>query len=264
MPFGLIGAVIGAGASLIGANKQKKANEAAQRAQNEYNERQSDPAEIRRKFEAAGFNPLLGVQGWQPAQQTGYVPSSIGSAISEAGAVFGNYFDGKAKEKSALTAAQQENAKLKERLRDQMLRPAVGGIFGGGDKPLKSNLTVKAGDDEDGIIGPLPPVNLWNPMLNQWVGMHPGTAKRLDVKDGDVILAEDYEAFGGEIIGEAMSMSDLANSIVRGGKNDHLLKPTVGGYVPKQSVRPSASSAPGYHRRETDFEKGRLNRPYLK
>lgn len=60
----------------------------------------------------------------------------IGQAMAESAGIAAGYFNDRHKEQSQLVKVQEQNAKLQERLRDALLRPAVGGVFGGGDKPL--------------------------------------------------------------------------------------------------------------------------------
>lgn len=132
----MFGALLGIGGSLLGGLVNKKSNEKAQAKQNAFNVSQNDPANIRAKFEAAGFNPLLGVQGWSPTQQSSFAPSGMGTAIAEAGGIAAQYLGDKAKEQSEVTRLQQQNAKLGEMLRDNALRPTVGGVFQGQD-PIK-------------------------------------------------------------------------------------------------------------------------------
>lgn len=138
----LLGALIGVGGSLLGGLVGDKKNKKAQAQQNAFNVSQNDPANIRAKFEAAGFNPLLGVQGWSPTQQTSFAPSGMGTAIAEAGGVAAQFLQNKAKEASEVTRLQQQNAKLSEMLRDKALRPTVGGIF----SSKKSESTPLIGD----------------------------------------------------------------------------------------------------------------------
>lgn len=131
-----IGALIGAGASLIGGALSSK----SQRDTNKANAKANDPATIRRQFEAAGFNPLLGVDGWTPHQAQ--ASGSMGQSIAEAGGILGTYFSDKAKEQSEVTKLQQQNQKLGQLLRDNALRPRVGGIFGGGPGTAVTPTTV--------------------------------------------------------------------------------------------------------------------------
>lgn len=207
-------ATIGAVGSLAGGLIDDKQNRKAQARQNAFNVSQNDPANIRAKFEAAGFNPLLGVQGWSPTQQTSFAPSGMGTAIAEAGGVAAQYLQNKAKEASEVTRLQQQNAKLSEMLRDKALRPIVGGIFGSG--PLLKK------PEEKEQFGPDPLVNLYSPAAGKWVSVHPGIAKRLELKSGDTIIAEDYEAFLGEVGSEIVNTPNAVNEFLGfGGMLNH-------------------------------------------
>lgn len=112
---------------------QDRAARRATDAMNDYN----SPAAQRERLESAGFNPAAYLQG-AGNQAMPAATGHIGQAMAEAAGIAAGYFNDRHREQSQLVKVQEQNAKLQERLRDALLRPAVGGVFGGGDKPLAS------------------------------------------------------------------------------------------------------------------------------
>lgn len=177
MVFGLIGAAIGGVASIVGANKNKKAQNAANAANvqmqndaNEANERlaerannwnidqwnrqneYNDPAAIRARMEAAGFNPLsaigvgTGTAGsvapatssqWGAAQVNAaqVAPTMVGDAISSFGNQFGEALTQYGADRSRASILEVQNRELQKKLSKVAITPRVGGIHGGGDIP---------------------------------------------------------------------------------------------------------------------------------
>lgn len=124
---GLAGPLIEAGASLLGGALNNKAEKAGIAAQNAYN----DPAQIRARAEAAGFNPLSFI-GPGVGNQTAAVSGSyMGSAIADAGMAMADGIANSTKRKQAeqLGALEIENAKLQNKLLQLTLRPKVGGVY---------------------------------------------------------------------------------------------------------------------------------------
>lgn len=127
------------------------------RLMNDYN----NPANQRRLAEEAGFNPLIfagagtALQGAAAsggsgsgatggaAQAQSYQAQQTSSGIADAFSAFGGGFADYAASKSEATLLRQQNDELRKTLTKQILRPAVGGIYGGGDVPLESLGGVK-------------------------------------------------------------------------------------------------------------------------
>ncbi|BAQ71544.1 hypothetical protein NHU_04431 (plasmid) [Rhodovulum sulfidophilum] len=112
------GAVIGAGASLLGG---------AMASRSSGKHVVPDYAKIRRKAEAAGFNPLTALTsapGSAVASQ-----NYMGSAIADAGLILADGMAKKAEKTGELQKAREQNAQLKERVQQLTIRPRVGGIY---------------------------------------------------------------------------------------------------------------------------------------
>jgi len=112
------GAVIGAGASLLGG---------AMASRGSGKHVVPDYAKIRRKAEAAGFNPLTALTsapGSAVASQ-----NYMGSAIADAGLILADGMAKKAEKTGELQKAREQNAQLKERVQQLTIRPRVGGIY---------------------------------------------------------------------------------------------------------------------------------------
>ena len=103
-------------------------NRSAAKKQQARNEHNNDPATIRAKFEAAGFNPRLGIQGWSPSQST-YAPR-FGDSVASAAAIYDE--DKRVEEQLKIQKSQleQENQRLEMLAERTKLRPSVPGIYG--------------------------------------------------------------------------------------------------------------------------------------
>lgn len=174
---GLAGPLISAGASLLGGALNNKAEKAGIAAQNAYN----DPAQIRARAEAAGFNPISFIGPGVGNQTAAASGAYMGSAIADAGMAIADGIANRTKRKQAeqLGALEIENAKLQNKLMQLTLRPKVGGVYaqrettptiaaavgGGNAAAANSGLSsvsasvgavVGAGDAGSGDLRPLP------------------------------------------------------------------------------------------------------------
>lgn len=120
----MIGALIGAGASLLGGALGRRDEKKAIARQNEYNE----PVNVRARAEAAGFNPLLFVGPGVGQQAVTGGSNYMGSAIADAGMLLADAV-AKKKEATRVSALQQQNAELAAKVENLTLRPKVGGIY---------------------------------------------------------------------------------------------------------------------------------------
>lgn len=118
----LFGAVLGLAGGLLGARSQRR--EAARTR--EFNSQQTDPAFIRERYEAAGFNPLLGLGGPVIPVMT----PQIGSTIANALTVAGENIDAHVQQKQQRQALEQENQRLQKQLEKSIMQPVVPGIYG--------------------------------------------------------------------------------------------------------------------------------------
>lgn len=130
----------------------------------------NDPAALRARAEAAGFNPLAllgtGVGMGSGAPSAPSVPyggssNSVGVSIAPAadlaahpvassdlsllGEAFGSGMQEYSTAVSEATQLRQHNQALKEELAKAVVRPSVGGIYGGGDVPVQMIASNKYG-----------------------------------------------------------------------------------------------------------------------
>jgi hypothetical protein len=124
----MFGAIISAGAALIGGNRARK-HEKDERSKDRY---MNSPEGIRKNAEKAGFNPLV-FAGPGTGTGVGYAPtmgSSIANSWALAGEAIGGGISQKLAEKSQLTELQQENERLEKLAQRSILNPKVQGIYG--------------------------------------------------------------------------------------------------------------------------------------
>jgi len=149
------GALIGAGASILGGIIGNKNNKKNQRDQNAYNQAQLDamneynsPRAIRERAEDGGFNPMSFVGpgvGLSPGSfQGAAVQDMMGSSVMTAGLALQDGLEQQSELKAYSSALEQQNADLRKQLDQQILRPDVPGIS------LRANPnTVPAADTRD-------------------------------------------------------------------------------------------------------------------
>jgi hypothetical protein len=117
-------ALIGAGSSLLGGALSNKAERKGIAAQNAYN----DPAQIRARAEAAGFNPLLFIGPGVGNQTAAASGSYMGAALADAGMQIADQMS-KNRELARLEKLTAENKKLAEKVQNLTIRPKVGGVY---------------------------------------------------------------------------------------------------------------------------------------
>jgi len=117
-------ALIGAGASLLGGILGRNSERKAIAAQNDYN----NPANIRARAEAAGFNPLLFVGPGVGNQMATGGSNYMGSAIADAGLMLSEAL-AKRQDLRKLDRLKDENEKLSQQVTDLTIRPKFGGIY---------------------------------------------------------------------------------------------------------------------------------------
>ncbi len=119
-----LGAIIGAGASLIGGALSDKSARDQQRETNEANRPVNQVAE----WEEAGINPLFGISSG------GYVPhqsarvGAIGDSFSKAGGLLGQALDMQHEQELRETSLEQENDRLNKAL-DKLVKPSEPGYI---------------------------------------------------------------------------------------------------------------------------------------
>ncbi len=120
----MLPALISAGGSLLGGILGRSSERKAIAAQNAYN----DPAKIRERAEAAGFNPLAFIGPGVGLQTATGGTNFFGAALADAGLMLA---DGLSKRQDALAleSVERANADLKRKVESLTLRPKVGGIY---------------------------------------------------------------------------------------------------------------------------------------
>lgn len=228
----IAGALFGSGAataatistvgSLAGGMMSRRENRRAVADQNEYNH----PVNIRARAEEAGFNPLQFI-GPGVGQQTALVPGSMGQAIADSAMSTAQFISEDDRLKQQLQAERDRAKTLNKRLEQKTVRPTVGGIFGqGGDKQIDTldNLTNRLNSwlptprfRPSSIVDERPYVEVLNPASNKYVSIHPGVAERLDLKNGDVFIAEDGEAIYGDGADLIINAPNMVNEAIGAG-----------------------------------------------
>lgn len=120
----MLGALIGAGASLLGGAMSSRSAKKRQREQNAYN----DPVQMRARMEKAGFNPLLGPD-FAGNQMTVAPSGMMGNAIAQAGLTIANGMSEKKQLELEQTKLEQDRERLDKLLQEATIRPKVGGIY---------------------------------------------------------------------------------------------------------------------------------------
>lgn len=214
IPLADIGSILGGLGGLFG-KKQKNPTP----AQNMMSQAQG----AREAAAAYGFNPLTMLQYGQPGG-TGLANSSTPPLASVQMLVDGltSVDDVVSGDAARRRAADELNLDLQRRQLQRAVSegPSVAharDAVGRGPSPLGSNsvdVTGRILADSAAEYGPQPLVNVFNPMLNGWQGLHPGLARRLDLKNGDAIMAEDYEAIVGDVGSEFINLPATASEVL--------------------------------------------------
>lgn len=186
----VLGALITAGSSILGAGMNAQARKRS--------DRMNSPAGIRANAEKAGFNPLLFVG---PGTGTGaqYAPT-MGNIIANAGAAIGNQvIDGEALQiqKAEL---EMENQRLQHLIEQTTLRAPIPGIYGARNANYPRNGGDDLGDDD-------PPIDLAGDA---------GPPSELNVNQAPQVSAFGYDLVGsgrfssGQTVEDAIGESPLS------------------------------------------------------
>lgn len=135
---------IAAGAALLGGVLGRNSRREEIKAANRYN----NPKLIRRRYEKAGFNPLLGVaNGSVPYAAPNYAPQ-MGDAIARAGSAYAAGEIDRQRLEIEQSALAMDRERLDHLLASATLQPNVRGIYGN-----DGNTSVLP-DDVQGQLGP--------------------------------------------------------------------------------------------------------------
>jgi hypothetical protein len=144
--MGLLPALIGAGASLIGG----AANRKAQRRANAANR----PVKQVRQWEEAGINPLFGISS---GAYIPYQATSIGDSFATAGGIFAQHLSETKEQELRETQIELENEKLKKEL-DELAKPSEPSHLDRyrGVLPLPSQGELTRGSNVAPVVGETP------------------------------------------------------------------------------------------------------------
>lgn len=209
----VLGSLISAGGSLLGGLFGGSKTESS---------RQAIMQHVRGVRDASnnwGFNPLT-LLGITPSPAT-ISANPWGAAISDAAMILGGDMKQRAID-AQQTALEQENQRLKKLAIEAQTRPQSSGVYAGRPDPSPIGAAVGADlREEESWRGaqrpprnPLSPVSVYNPLINSWVDLNPLVAKRLDVKDGDALLASDVEDMFGDTGGEVINSPNVAQEVM--------------------------------------------------
>lgn len=138
----------GLAAGVIGGAIDSKQQSKLQGQANAHN----DPQAIRDRYEAAGFNPLLGISNANPNQQNVNYQPKFGSIINNAIA----QYQGNNREKEALKIEQSrldlQKQEIQQIVKRNKLNPKVAGIYGGSSNGSqgKTNSVGSSGSNNSG------------------------------------------------------------------------------------------------------------------
>ena len=122
-----------------------------------------DPKNMRKRWEDAGFNPLLGVGQTAPANYGSPIvaPMSSGLANAAAGAI--DAFNGSRSLEIQEARLQNENTRLAAQLEEMQLRPQYSGIYGS----RSSSASGRSGDQNHitTVLGDGTPVGSLEPVI---------------------------------------------------------------------------------------------------
>lgn len=146
---------LGAGLSLLGGILGRNSERKAIREQNAYN----DPAAIRARYEAAGFNPLLGIAPGVDLQTTAGGGNFLGSALADAGLQIGDALQRRAPQIQRMNAVASENDRLRAENSSLRLAPPVAGVYARGGPSVRSG-AIPGGANAASSLGSRGPAGL--------------------------------------------------------------------------------------------------------
>ncbi len=275
--MGIIGGIIGGVASLIGGSKaasdQSRENERSRSyatSSSKRDKRYYRPNKIRRRYQNAGFNPLLGLGGAQHGSTpVSYAPVMV-NGIAEAGQSFAHAAEAAidAKKDKEVQDLQKQNEDLQSELNDARLRPEVPGIYGdrqngstvkGDGRGVQAVAGLVPSGDDLGLSGGLvaPGRDLKVDEFTSSPGLfevnNRGTA-------GPVVLPGDSEPWGVDELATALVLGAPQVSYNYGKKATQKVVDIYNGAVMYRKARQSAIDETERGKSRADAERERLNR----
>lgn len=186
------GSIVTAGAGILGGLLDN-----GQRKRDAYN---NSPEGIRKNFEAAGFNPLLGFTGNGNGTGAQYAPT-MGSTIANSIAVAQDQRLEERALKIQQSQLEMQNQRLQRDLENAKLRPNVPGIYGDRNAQQRNNSAANNASTPDGILeaAESPAQIVTNPGKPKFIISDPQAAERGEAAYGEI---------GGEVIGIDSLVSD--------------------------------------------------------
>lgn len=153
-----------------------------------------------------GFNPLtlLGVSSAVGPSGSNF----FGTTTTEDALALANLALGRDPNAGTADKLQAQNQALQEQVRELALRAPVPGVYGQSQATTPQTTTQP---EQSPYSADLPTVRLFNPAIDGWVNVHGGVAGRLGLRDGDTIIASDYEDILGDLASEAINTPNAAN-----------------------------------------------------
>lgn len=210
--MGLLSALAGGAMSLIGGAMDNKAASAQYQAQMQY----QDPKQIRKRYEKAGFNPLLAFQG----NGAGTIAPAMGQRTSTA-SLIGSTLDRYQDAKIAESQLELENQRLEALTKELGLKdtssnakdpsPTASGVGQGVKSATLSDPTRPKARPNMATTERTP---VFNPAGDQ-IMVPKSWADRMGINNFGYLAAGEYAELVGEIRGEgetAIAMGDIAKS----------------------------------------------------
>lgn len=266
--------LIGAGSSLLGGIFGRNDAAKAQAQQNAYNA----PDKIRERAEKGGFNPLLFVGPGVGNQAAPRASGHMGNAIANAGLAMADGMDRNKQLQIERDRLEMDQKKLTALLEQNTIRPKSGGIYSGMAKTSAIGTGEGALSNAPQIglkMRPKSATDLWGRGSIRVVGPDGGAmevpkkwADRLGIVAGDALMAEDYEAFLGDELGQVAALPKLPSAMLQleGGlftprtpeERSNIAKSpfTFGSYFPSVSQETVKAKIKAKYRKLPDFSAG--------
>ena len=216
----LLGPIIGAAGSILGGFLSKPKRVSARDETRDGILGQAEGARL--AGEQFGFNPLT-LLGVSSPLGSSYTPNPMGSAIADAGLLLADGIAKNGTEKSRMEQVERENMKLREKVTNLTIRPKVGGLYAQNEvTPEYKGPAVMpdiTGPDGGFVYPGRPkprPVRVYHAVTGKWSRLDGDVARRLRLRDGDPIMADDFEAIHGDLPSEVIAASAAANSVITG------------------------------------------------
>ena len=229
----MIGALIGAGSSLLGGILGNRAEKKATARQNEYNK----PINVRARAEEGGFNPLLWAGQGNIQTQASGGGALLGNSIANAGLAIADGLTSEKKLKIERERLEMDKTRLEKLIQNATIRPRVGGIYSGNRHTPKLSNRPSVGA---GAAGNKPPIYM---AKAPEALKSPTEAERLDLDKGGAVKdrsiyemdvpvfgkihtsrpmwGERVEGYAGDVVGAPFIVPQLLSDLFHNAKNEY-------------------------------------------